>query len=289
MGQLIHFATKEVRVFLERSIYSACYERRFAIKGRVGFRSSSGEGKRVVASPAHILVVDDHAEIRHSVTRYLEKNGLRATGVANAKEMDAQLARETIDLIVLDIMMPGEDGIAACARLRREQTTTPILMLTALSDDHDRIEGLDTGADDYLSKPFNPRELLARINAILRRAGEVMVPHGGGFAGKRARFADIIFDHDARQVTTPDGQTTSLTTAEAKLLTVFLERPRLVINRDDLLAFSAGRTAGPLDRTIDNQVSRLRRKIEPDVLRPRIISTVRSGGYCLNADVEVEA
>ena len=242
-----------------------------------------------MSSQAHILVVDDHAEIRRSVTRYLEKNGLRATGVSDTKEMDAQLARDAIDLIVLDIMMPGEDGIAACARLRQERQTIPILMLTALSEDDDRIKGLDTGADDYLSKPFNPRELLARINAILRRAGDAVPPHGGSFAGKTAWFADIKFDHDARHVVTPDGGTTALTTAEAKLLTVFLERPRMVISRDDLLALSAGRTAGPLDRTIDNQVSRLRRKIEPDVLRPRIISTVRNGGYCLNADVEIEA
>ena len=116
-----------------------------------------------------------------------------------------------------------------------------------------------------------------------------MPPHGGSFAGKTTWFADIKFDHDARHVVTLEGGTTALTTAEAKLLTVFLERPRMVISRDDLLALSAGRTAGPLDRTIDNQVSRLRRKIEPDVLRPRIISTVRNGGYCLNADVEIEA
>jgi len=240
-------------------------------------------------SQAHVLVVDDHAEIRRSVTRYLEKNGLRATGVGDTKEMDAQLARDPVDLIVLDIMMPGEDGITACARLRRERATIPILMLTALGDDDDRIKGLDTGADDYLSKPFNPRELLARINAILRRAGDTGQPHGGHFAGKTAWFAGIKFDHDARHVVTPDGKTTALTTAEAKLLTVFLERPRIVISRDDLLALSAGRAAGPFDRTIDNQVSRLRRKIEPDVLRPRIISTVRNGGYCLNGNVEIEA
>ena len=237
---------------------------------------------------AHILVVDDHEEIRHSVTRYLEKNGLRATGAKSAAEMDERLHEDTFDLIVLDIMMPGEDGLAACARLRRERRNTPILMLTALGDDDDRIRGLETGADDYISKPFNPRELLARINAILRRTGERYAPHGGSFAGKRARFAGITFDHDANHVIGPDGTINALTTAEAKLLAIFLERPRAVISRDDLLELSAGRIAGPLDRTVDNQVSRLRRKIEPDVLRPRIISTVRNGGYCLNCDVEID-
>lgn len=241
-----------------------------------------------MTAPPHILVVDDHAEIRHSVTRYLEKNGMRAAGAGNMIEMDRHLARENVDLIVLDIMIPGEDGLAASARLRCEQRATPILMLTALGEDNDRITGLDTGADDYLAKPFNPRELLARIKAILRRDGGTSTPHGGALAGKRIRFAGVTFDHDAGEVIAEDGTATALTTAEARLLAVFLERPREVISREELLELSTGRVAGPLDRTIDNQVSRLRRKIEPDVLRPRIIATVRNGGYCLNCDVAVE-
>lgn len=239
-------------------------------------------------APPHILVVDDHTEIRQSVTRYLEKNGMRATAAGNTGEMDDQLAKENIDLIVLDIMMPGENGLSACVRLRRENCSIPILMLTALGEDDERIRGLDTGADDYLAKPFNPRELLARIKAILRRASNA-TPHGGALAGKRVRFFGITFDHDAGQVIREDGDRIALTTSETRLLSVFLERPRAVISRDDLLELSAGRVAGPLDRTIDNQVSRLRRKIEPDVLRPRIISTVRNGGYCLNCDVELES
>lgn len=242
-----------------------------------------------MSATPHILVVDDHAEIRQSVTRYLQKNGMQATGAGNTSEMDDHLGKETIDLIVLDIMMPGEDGLAACARLRREHRMTPILMLTALGEDDDRISGLDTGADDYLAKPFNPRELLARINAILRRSSGTPSPHGGTLAGKRASFAGITFDHDAGQVTKQDGTVNTLTTAEAKLLSILLERPRNVISRDELLELSAGRIAGPFDRTIDNQVSRLRRKIEPDVLRPRIITTVRNGGYCLNCDVDLES
>ncbi len=242
-----------------------------------------------MAGPPRILVVDDHTEIRHAVTRYLEKNGLRATGAVSTAEMDVRLGEDEFDLIVLDIMMPEEDGFAACARLRREHRSVPILMLTALGDDDDRILGLDTGADDYLTKPFNPGELLARINAILRRAGGEYTPHGGGFAGKRVSFSGVIFDHDAGHVVRPDGKVDALTTAELKLLTIFLRNPRTVMSRDELLELSAGRTAGPFDRTIDNQVSRLRRKIEADVLRPRIISTVRNGGYCLNSDVEFHA
>lgn len=241
-----------------------------------------------MAPKPHILVVDDHAEIRHSVARYLEKNGMQATGASNTTEMDEHLARTTIDLIVLDVMMPGEGGIDACARLRREQQMTPILMLTALGEDDDRINGLDTGADDYLSKPFNPRELLARIHAILRRSGRAFTPHGGALAGRMVRFAGLVFDHDAGQVIAKDGSEVALTTAEARLLSVLLQRPRQVISRDELLELSAGRSAGPLDRTIDNQVSRLRRKIEPEITRPRIISTVRNGGYCLSCDVEME-
>lgn len=146
----------------------------------------------------HTLVVDDHAEIRQSVARYLEKNGMQASGASNTSEMDDHLAKETVDLIVLDVMMPGEDGLVACARLRREHRAIPIL--TALGEDYDRIKGLDTGADDYLAKPFNSRELLARINAILRRAPGTPTPHGGALAGKHARFAGITFDHDASQV-----------------------------------------------------------------------------------------
>lgn len=236
----------------------------------------------------HILVVDDHAEIRQSVTRYLEKNGMRVTGASDTAEMDGGLNEHTIDLIVLDVMMPGEDGLRACKRLRAAGNMTPILMLTALGDDDDRIRGLDTGADDYLAKPFNPRELLARINAILRRAVSSVSPYGGSFAGRRVAFDGLVFDHDASRVIAADGSQNTLTTAEKKLLTVFLQRPREVISREALLELSAGRSAGPLDRTIDNQVSRLRRKIEPDVLRPKVITTVRNGGYCLNSDVEVE-
>lgn len=241
-----------------------------------------------MTQPPHILVVDDHDEIRCSIVSYLQKHGMRSTGAGNAAEMDTQLVHGGVDLIVLDVMMPGEDGLSACARLRKSQCSTPILMLTALGDDAERIEGLDTGADDYLAKPFNPRELLARINAILRRASGPSLPHGGALAGRKVRFAGLVFDHDVGHVSAEDGTIAMLTTAEARLLSVFLERPREVIGRERLLELSSGRIAGPFDRTIDNQVSRLRRKIEPDTSMPRIISTIRNGGYCLNSDVVLE-
>ncbi len=235
----------------------------------------------------HILIVDDHREIRDAVTRYLEKNGFRATAARDAAEMDAKLATGRFDLIVLDVMMPGEDGLSVCRRLSAKGVA-PILMLTALGEETDRIIGLEIGADDYLPKPFNPRELLARIKAILRRARRPE-PVAGGLSGRKVRFADWVLDTD-RRVLRRDGaqEEVALTTAEFKLLTVFLERPRFVLSRDQLLDLTAGREAHVFDRAIDNQVSRLRRKIERDPSRPEIITTVRGGGYSLNTDVRDE-
>lgn len=233
----------------------------------------------------HILVVDDHREIRAAVTRYLEKNGMRATAAQDAAEMDAKLATGHFDLIVLDVMMPGEDGLSVCRRLSGEGGI-PILMLTALGQETDRIVGLEIGADDYLPKPFNPRELLARIKAILRRTDH-SEPLAGRLAGKNVRFAQWVLDSDRRVLIDGSGQETALTGADFKLLTVLLERARLVLSRDQLMDLTAGRRAPPLDRTIDNQISRLRRKIEQDPMQPRLIITVRNGGYSLAADVEV--
>ncbi len=233
----------------------------------------------------HILIVDDHREIRDAVTRYLGKNGFRASSARDAVEMDQKLAAGRFDLIVLDVMMPGEDGLSICRRLST-QGETPILMLTALGEETDRIVGLEIGADDYLPKPFNPRELLARIKAILRRR-ERTEPVAGTLSGQKVRFAEWIFDADRRIIThTETGQERNLTTADYKLLAVFLERPRFVLSRDQLLDLTSGREAQVFDRTIDNQVSRLRRKIETDPGSPRIITTVRGGGYSLNTKVE---
>lgn len=237
-----------------------------------------------MTAPPHILVVDDHREIRDSVVRYLEKNGMRATAARDAVDMDAKLANGQFELIVLDVMMPGEDGLSVCRRLSAKGGL-PILMLTALGEETDRIVGLEIGADDYLAKPFNPRELIARIKAILRRASRPE-PHAGTLSGRRVGFAHWILDTDSRALTREDGELVELTGAEFKLLTVLLERPRILLNRDQLLDLTAGRSASAFDRTIDNQISRLRRKIERDPSRPRLITTVRGGGYCLATDVE---
>ncbi|MBB4303948.1 two-component system OmpR family response regulator [Rhodobium orientis] len=236
----------------------------------------------------HVLVVDDHREIRDAVARYLEKNGLRVTSARDAAEMDSCLKTGRFDVIVLDVMMPGEDGLSAAKRLTAAGGP-PILMLSALSEETDRVVGLEIGADDYLAKPFSPRELLARIKAILRRT-ERREPLAGNLGGRRLAFAGWVLDTDRRVLTRAGDDTeVSLTTAEFKLLTVFLERPRFVLSREQLLDLTSGRTAEVFDRTIDNQVSRLRRKIERTPSKPEIITTVRAGGYSLAADVEVRS
>ncbi len=232
----------------------------------------------------YILVVDDHPEIRNSVARYLIRNGMDVATAENAAEMDAQIEARTPGLIVLDVMMPGEDGLSACARLR-ETSTVPVLLLTALDSDSDLLKGFETGADDYISKPFNPPELLARIRAILRRT---QIPgRKSELAGHKIRFGGVNYDVDARVIERADGRMEVLTSGEASLLCVLIENARVTVSRDDLLLKSTGRLPGPFDRTIDNQVSRLRKKIEPDVLRPRLIATVRNGGYVLSCDVEI--
>ncbi|PLX37448.1 MAG: DNA-binding response regulator [Hyphomicrobiales bacterium] len=232
----------------------------------------------------HILVVDDHREIRDAVSRYLEKNGLRATTARDAKEMDACLKAGRYDLIVLDVMMPGEDGLSVARRLS-DKGGPPILMLSALGEETDRVVGLEIGADDYLAKPFSPRELLARIKSILRRL-EKAEPFAGELTGQRYEFAGWVLDTDRRILMRGgDEEEVRLTTAEFKLLVVFLERPRVVLSREQLLDLTSGRSATVFDRTIDNQVSRLRRKIEANPAQPEIITTVRAGGYSLVADV----
>ena len=234
----------------------------------------------------HILIVDDDAEIRGLLRDYLEKNGYRVTAVADGKSMRAALDRAHADLIVLDLMLPGEDGLALCRELR-SRSDVPIVMLTARGEEVDRIVGLEMGADDYVPKPFSPRELLARIKGILRRSRalpENLKPD----AARAFRFAGWRLEVAARQLVSPDGVVIPLSGAEFKLLRIFLGHPNRVLTRDQLVDLTQSREAEAYDRSIDLQVSRLRRRLGEDAREPSIIKTVRSEGYVLAADVEAE-
>jgi two-component system, OmpR family, response regulator len=229
-----------------------------------------------------ILIVDDDREIRDLLSRYLAGHGYRVESAADGRDMDKQLALGVFDLIVLDIMLPGEDGLSLCRRLR-ERSDTPVIMLTALVEEADRIVGLEMGADDYLVKPFNPRELLARIRAVLRRAPDGPRTHSTGVGV--LTFAGWSLDMARRQLTSSDGVLVPLTGGEFDLLAAFVEHPQRTLNRDFLLDLTRGRDAQPFDRSIDVQFSRLRRKIEADPRDPQIIKTVRSGGYIFTQPV----
>lgn len=238
------------------------------------------------ADAPHILVVDDHGEIRELVREYLGRQGFRVSVADGGPSLRRRLERDAIDLIVLDVMMPGEDGISLCRELRAS-SDTPIIFLTAMSEDTDRIVGLEVGADDYLAKPFNPRELLARIRAVLRRA---RAPSGAPAPplGRIARVGHWRLDLGRQEISGEDGVSVSLSAAEFRLLKVLIERPGLVLSRERLLDLTSGRTAEAFDRSIDNQVSRLRKKIERDPKNPEIIRTHWGGGYSLSADVTFE-
>ena len=230
---------------------------------------------------AHILVVDDDREIRDLISRFLVKHGLRVTTARDGVEMMRTLDAAAIDLVVLDLMLPGEDGLSLCRRLRAT-TSLPVIMLTAMGEDTDRIVGLEMGTDDYLPKPFNPRELLARVKAVLRRVNSL-----GASApkGDIARFDGWTLDLGARRLASPQGEEVELSTGEYDLLLAFATHPRRVLSRDQLLDLARGRSAAPFDRSIDIQVMRLRRKIEADPKEPRLIKTVRGGGYMFAAEV----
>ncbi len=234
----------------------------------------------------HVLVVDDDREIRELLARFLVKHGLRVTTAADGVEMRAALADWRIDLVVLDIMMPGEDGLTLCRQLRAE-SSMPVIMLTAMGEDVDRIVGLEMGADDYVAKPFNPRELLARIKAVLRRAGEAPAAAAAPEPGTVLEFAGWRLDIDRRELAAPDGVVVPLSGGEFELLAAFATHPQRVLSRDQLLDLARGRDAQPFDRSIDVQVSRLRRKIEPDAKQPTLIKTVRSGGYMFAPEVKL--
>ncbi|HEX2199758.1 MAG TPA: response regulator [Burkholderiales bacterium] len=232
--------------------------------------------------PDHVLVVDDDAEIRALLGEYLERNGFRVSLATDGREMRRLLEAGRPDIVVLDVMLRGEDGLALCRDLRA-RSTLPVIMLTAKVDEIDRIVGLEMGADDYLPKPFNPRELLARIKGILRRTRALPPSRGDA---RRVRFGDWLLDLAARQLVAPDGVVIALSNAEFKLLSVFVEHPNRVLNRNQLMDLILGRDATPFDRSIDVQVSRLRMRLRDDAREPRLIKTVRSEGYVLAVPVE---
>ncbi|MEO0035345.1 MAG: hypothetical protein RLZZ501_1368 [Pseudomonadota bacterium] len=235
----------------------------------------------------HILVVDDDQEIRDLLARFLAKHGLRVSTARDGAEMARLLDERKVDLVVLDLMLPGEDGLALTRRLRETRPTLPIVMLTAMGEDTDRIVGLEMGADDYVAKPFNPRELLARIKAVLRRAqGTAEESAAPKVTGARVRFDGWVLDLATRDLNSPDGVMIGLSAGEFSLLQVFVEHPRRVLSRDQLLDYARGRAAAPFDRSIDIQVSRLRRRLGDDAKDPQLIKTVRGGGYLFTAQVE---
>ncbi len=229
----------------------------------------------------HVLIVDDDGEIRDLLGRFLQKHGYKVSGVQSGREMRNKLDSEQIGLVILDVMLPGEDGMTLCRELR-SKSSMPIIMLTAMGDETDRIIGLELGADDYLAKPFNPRELLARMKAVLRRTA-AQAPSDK--QGRIALFAGWKVDQVRRELTSPAGISKELTAGEYDLLIAFIEHPQRVLTRDQLLDLTRGRDAGPFDRSIDIQVSRLRRKLD-EHRQPGLIKTVRGTGYTLAAKVE---
>jgi two-component system, OmpR family, response regulator len=231
-----------------------------------------------------ILVVDDDPEIRKLLARYIEGQGFRVQLAASCRELREKLATQQIDLIVLDVMLPDGSGLDMCRDLRANRSNVPIILLTALKEDVDRIIGLEIGADDYLGKPFNPRELIARVRAVLRRRAEALPVE---IEAKIFRFAGFAADPQERRVTDAKGEEIALTGAEFDLLKTFLERPGRVLSRDQLLDLTRGREGDVLDRSIDVLVSRLRRKLNDGGVS-HLFKTVRNGGYQLAVKVDVE-
>jgi two-component system OmpR family response regulator len=229
------------------------------------------------ASP-HILIVDDHREIRDLVSRALSRDGFRVSTAADGQTMRKIMADNRIDLVLLDLMLPGEDGLALCRALRAG-SDIPIIMLTAKGEEVDRVIGLEMGADDYLAKPFGSRELIARIKAVLRRSRDRISKEETGQRPSSYHFDRWGLDTGARELLRDDGVTVPLSTGEYDLLIALVERPQRVLNRDQLLDLARGRSAAGLDRSIDTQVSRLRKKLERDPADPKIIKTVWGGGY----------
>jgi two-component system, OmpR family, response regulator len=230
----------------------------------------------------HILIVEDARDIRDPLARYMREHGYRATTAADAASARKIMKGAAIDLVVLDIMMPGEDGLSLCRSIH-ETSQIPVILLTARGEEVDRIVGLEMGADDYIAKPFSPRELIARIAAVLRRT-QALPPRQRPPVNARVRFGDWTLDTGQREVIGPDGVALPLSSGEFRLLSALIERPKISLSRNQLLDLTKGRDADLFDRSIDNHVSRLRKKIEPDPKNPRYIKTVWGGGYVFAVD-----
>ena len=231
----------------------------------------------------HILVVDDDKDIRMPLAKYLSQNGMRCTAASSGKEMDEKLTGANVDLIVLDVTMPGEDGFSICRRLQ-ETMRIPIILLTALTEETDRIVGLELGADDYVTKPFNPRELLARIKSVLRRSQ--MLPVKQKNTRGLVEFEGWKFDFSHKEIIDKEGVAIRLSSGEHLLLVSLIDHGGMTLSREQLLDLTKGRETQLFDRSVDNQISRLRRKIEKDPKNPRIITTEWGGGYQFSAAVE---
>jgi DNA-binding response OmpR family regulator len=236
-----------------------------------------------MADEAHLLLVDDERDIREPLAAYLARAGYRVSKAANAEAARALLAGKDFDLVLLDIMMPGEDGLALTGFIRAT-TTLPVILLTARTEETDRIVGLELGADDYVTKPFSPRELLARIKAVLRRSGDsaarVRPPEAESFA-----FGPWVLKTGERELVDREGVAIPLSTGEYNILYAFVTHPRRVLSRDQLLDLSQGRELAAFERSIDNHISRLRKKIEESASDPKLIKTVWGGGYMLASEV----
>jgi two-component system OmpR family response regulator len=234
------------------------------------------------ASEPHILLVDDERSIRDPLAQYLSRQGLRVSKAENGEAARALLAAYAIDLVLLDIMMPGEDGLALCGWVRAT-SDVPVILLTAKAEETERIVGLEIGADDYVVKPFSPRELLARIKVVLRRAGDrsarIRPPEADAYA-----FGRWVLRTGERELVDSEGVAVPLSTGEYNLLLALVTHARRVLSRDQLLDLAQGRELAPFERSVDNTISRLRRKVEADPKVPALIKTVWGGGYMLAAD-----
>jgi len=238
-----------------------------------------------MTTTAHVLAVDDDPSVRQMIADYLTDNDVRVTTLASGRDIGEVMVRETIDLVILDLRLPGEDGMQIARKLR-EKSDMPIIMLTGRKDEADRVMGLELGADDYLTKPFSPRELLARIRALLRRSRSRETVADGLAKIRAYRFSGWELNVRLRRLTTADGEIVALTNSEFNLLAAFLAAPQRVLSREQLLNFSRLHDDEVYDRAIDVQVGRLRKKLEPDAARPQLIRTERGAGYVFTAAVQ---